>query len=188
MRCAAYEKNHQLQYKLRFLLLLWFSPFLTGRISLPLTSIFKGTCIGHDAFFRPFGEDDVLASEGLPCCWLCRVVRRRGKPDVQKWSISFMRLFEAPKYMWWQADKNVLHAERRRVCLCLLVCSPFLKKVSPASRQLLGGWTRVAIDIRWVYKYNAAFEGELRFKNSPCPTAWWRGVGKGEPGTETGEE
>lgn len=131
MRCAAYEKNHQLQYKLRFLLLLWFSPFLTGRISLPSPLVFKGTCIGHDAFFRPFGEDDVLASEGLPCCRLRRVVRRRGKPDVQKWSTSFMRLLEAPKYMWWQADKKCITC-RKEKGLSLFACLlPFPKRRSP---------------------------------------------------------
>ena len=62
---------------------------------------------------------------------------RRGKSATQKQSNSFKRLFEAPEYMWWQADKKVLHAEKGRICLCLLVCSPFLKKVSPAFRLFL---------------------------------------------------
>lgn len=73
-------------------------------------------------------------------------------------------------------------------CICLLVCSPFLKIGKFFRKVDLCTWTCVVIDIRWVYKYSTAFDGELWFKSIPCSMAWRRGVRKGQPGTEMGGE
>jgi len=73
--------------------------------------------------------------------------------------------------------------------LSLLACLlPFPKEGLPSLQTVFEEWTRLAVDIRWVYKCSTAFEGELWFKISPCPMAWWRKAGKGQPGVELWEE
>lgn len=119
-KCTGYEKNptnsNSTQVPSAALILLFL---------LAPTLVFKGICRGQSAFFRPFREDDVLASDFTwtqPPLADPQLVLLTGRPEMQKGPVSFMLLFQAPKSIEdKQAKKYYMQKGERFISVCFFV-------------------------------------------------------------------
>lgn len=121
----------------RFLLLLWFHHFF-----LPLPWFSRGHAGVRMLFSYLSGKMMSLNQTSLHSGIAPSSRPTACAAEKQAWHAErthlFHDAFQSSKIYWWKAGKNILHTERGGVPFCLLLCSPFLKNISPAFRQLSG--------------------------------------------------
>lgn len=165
----------------RFLLLLWFHHFF---LLLPWFS--RGHAGVRMLFSDLSGKMMSLHPTSLGHSPLCQgavradpqLVLQRSRPDMQKGPITFMLLFKALKSIDEKQAKSTTHRKGRSSFLFASLF-PFPEKYLPSLQAIVRVWTHMMIALRRVCKYSTDLEGDLCFKSSPLPVAWWEGVEKG---------